>query len=147
MSGQLNEGYFSKSEDNQSLIDGLDLHKLRRVFVKSLPIVLLIIATAVSVAAIAIRYTKDLYESTSVLQIDIKSEAKVLGFKSFEEDINNLAREIEIIKSGLFLEKVAEALNFDVSYYQYGDILFEERYRLSPFEVHQISVAPEMRES
>jgi tyrosine-protein kinase Etk/Wzc len=145
MSGQLNEGYFSKSEDNQSLIDGLDLHKLRRVFVKSLPIVLLIIATAVSVAAIAIRYTKDLYESTSVLQIDIKSEAKVLGFKSFEEDINNLAREIEIIKSGLFLEKVAEALNFDVSYYQYGDILFEERYRLSPFEVHQISVAPEMR--
>jgi len=104
--------------------------------------VTVIMALTISAAAIAIRYTKPLYQSNSVIQIDVKSEAKVLGFRSFDDDINNLAREIEIIKSRLFLSKVAEALNFEVSYYQYGDILFEERYNSSPFEVIPIEVSP-----
>ena len=59
----------------------------------------------------------------------------MLGFKSFDENINNLSKEIELIKSSLFFSKVVEELQFDVSYYQYGDILFEERYTNSPFIV------------
>jgi uncharacterized protein involved in exopolysaccharide biosynthesis len=53
-----------------------------------------------------------LYESSSVIQIDVKSEAKVLGFRSFDDDINNLAREIEIIKSKLFLNQGCRGMKF-----------------------------------
>jgi len=127
-------------ETSTSTLEGVDIQKLKSVFLKSLPVVILILIVAISLASIAIRYTKPLFESTSVIQIDVKSEAKVLGFRSFDDDINNLAREIEIIKSKLFLNKVAEALNFDVSYYQYGDILFEERYNNAPFEVKLINI-------
>ncbi|MCK5705220.1 MAG: tyrosine protein kinase, partial [Cyclobacteriaceae bacterium] len=113
----------------------VDFDKLKSVFLKSLPVIFLLIFISLSISTITIRYTKQLFEASSTLQLDIKSEAKVLGFKSFDDDINNLAREIEIIKSRLFLSKVAEALNYKVSYYKYGDILFEERYNNSPFKV------------
>lgn len=129
---------YREFEASGANFDSLDLEKLKRVFLRSLPIIILILIISISIASIAIRYTKQLFQSTSTLQLDIKSEAKVLGFKSFDDDINNLAREIEIIKSKLFLNRVAETLNYDVSYYQYGDILFEERYGNAPFNVHLI---------
>lgn len=122
----------------------VDLEKLKAILLKSLPFVVLIVALGLGLAAIVIRYTKPLYQSSSILQIDIKSEAKVLGFKSFDEDINNLAREIEIIKSKLFLNKVAEALDFKISYYKYGDILFEERFNSSPFAIYYQSIHPSL---
>ena len=118
--------------------ESVDFDKLRSIFLRSLPVIILLILISVSISTIALRYTKQLFQSSSILQFDIKSEAKVFGFKSFDDDSNNLAREIEIIKSRLFLNKVAEALNYDVSYYQYGDILFEERYGNSPFKVRLI---------
>ncbi|MCG8309715.1 MAG: polysaccharide biosynthesis tyrosine autokinase [Cytophagales bacterium] len=126
-------------------IESLDTDKLKTVFRKSLPVVIAVLIVSLSISTIAIRYTKQLFQSSSVLQLDIKSEAKVLGFKSFDEDINNLAREIEIIKSKLFLTKVAETLNFDISYYQYGDVLFEERYKKSPFKVDVINCAHQIK--
>ncbi len=127
---------FKYNEERGAGFESLDYDKLKGIFLKSLPIVILLVFIAISLSTIVIRYTKQLFESSSTLQIDIKSEAKVLGFKSFEEDINNLAREIEIIKSKLFMSKVSEVLDFKISYFQYGDILFEERYKNAPFEVH-----------
>jgi capsular exopolysaccharide synthesis family protein len=134
------EGYSKMGESTDNL-EGLDLDKLRKIFLRSLPVVALILIVAASVSTIAIRYTKPLYQSSSVIQIDVISEAKVLGFRSFDDDINNIAREIEIIKSRLFLNKVAEALDFDISYFQYGDILYEERYNTTPFQIAPISVS------
>ena len=125
--------------ENKTGIESLDIDKLKSVFLKSLPIVILLLLISLSIATIALRYTKQLFQSSSILQLDIKSDAKVFGFKSFDEDINNLAKEIEIIKSKLFLSKVAETLNYDISYYQYGDLLYEERYNNSPFTVKLIS--------
>jgi tyrosine-protein kinase Etk/Wzc len=137
----LKEDKVRNIEESNGPLEGVDTDKLKGIFLKSLPFVILILIIAISLSSIAIRYTKPLFESSSVIQIDVKSEAKVLGFRSFDDDINNLAREIEIIKSRLFLNKVAEALHFDVSYYQYGDILFEERYNNAPFEVNPINIS------
>ena len=124
-------------------LDVVDFDKLRDRIINHLPFLILILLACVTASYLAIRYTRPLYQSLSTLQIDVKSDAKVLGFKSFDEDINVLAREIEIIKSRLFLSKVAEAVNWQVSYYQYGDILFEERYNTNPFKVHIIYCPPE----
>lgn len=141
----MNSNNYGDIEESPSAFESLDLDKLKSIFLKSLPVIILIIIIAISISTIAIRYTKPLFESSSVLQIDIKSEAKVLGFKSFDDDINNLASEIEIIKSRLFLRRVAETLNFDVSYYRYGDILYEERYNSSPFTVLPVYVSSSLQ--
>ncbi len=132
---------FKNIGDNRSSFESIDIDKFKSVFLKSLFIIIFLIVSSISISTIAIRYTKQLFQSSSTLQLDIKSEAKVLGFKSFDEDINNLAREIEIIKSKLFLNNVAEALDYKVSYFQYGDILYEERYYNSPFNVNSINCA------
>lgn len=118
--------------------ESVDFDKLKSLFLRSLPAIILLMVVSASISTIALRYTKQLFQSSSILQFDITSEAKVFGFKSFDDDVNNLAREIEIMKSKLFLNKVAEALDYKVSYYQYGDILFEERYGNSPFTIHVI---------
>jgi len=130
---------YKKIEESNPGLESLDFEKLKSVFLRSLPIIILVLVISLSITTIALRYTKQLFQSSSILQLDIKSEAKVFGFKSFDEDINNLAREIEIIKSKLFLSKVAETLNYNISYFQYGDLLFEERYKNTPFKVDLIS--------
>ena len=134
----MNSQEFKDIENNQPSFESIDFEKLKSVFLRSLPFFIIFFAVALVISTIAIRYTKQLFQSASVLQLDIKSDAKVFGFKSFDDDINNLAREIEIIKSKLFLNKVAETLNYKVSYYKYGDILFEERYGTAPFKIQLI---------
>jgi tyrosine-protein kinase Etk/Wzc len=122
-----------RGQDN--ILESLDLGKLWKNFRRVLPLNLVLVGFAVISAYLVLRYTKDLYQSASTLQLDIKSEASVLGFRNFDENVNNLSREIEIIRSKLFFARVVEALGFQVSYYQYGNILFEERYKNSPFVV------------
>ena len=128
-------------DDPNAGFESLDLEKLKSVFIKSLPFTVLFILVTISISTIALRYTKQLFQSNSVLQLDIQSDAKVFGFKNFGEDINDLAREIEIIRSNLFLSKVVETLNYNISYYQYGDVLYEERYGSAPFKVDLINCA------
>ena len=128
-------------EESSNGFENLDIEKLKSVFLRSLPIILLLIIASVSVSSVILRYTKQLFQSSSVLQLAIKNEASTFGFKSFDGDINDLAREVEIIKSKLFLSKVAETLNYDISYYQYGDVLFEERYGNAPFEITHLQQA------
>lgn len=129
---------FEDIDENGSSLENVDFDKLKSIFIRSLPVIILLIIVSLSISFISLRYTKNLFQSSSIIQLDIKNEAKVFGFKSFDDDINNLAREIEIIKSNLFLDLVAEAVKFKVSYYKYGDIIFEERYGNSPFKVHLI---------
>ncbi|MDZ7608701.1 MAG: polysaccharide biosynthesis tyrosine autokinase [Cyclobacteriaceae bacterium] len=138
-----NNQNFINPDAGESPMEMLDLGKLRERIIHNLPFLIILLLVCLAASYLAVRYTRPLYQSSSVLQVDVKSDAKVLGFKSFDDDINVLAREIEIIKSRLFLNQVAEALNWQVSYYQYGDILFEERYPYNPFLVHVINCPPE----
>lgn len=135
---------YRDTEESKPGIESLDIDKLKNVFIRSLPVIILLFFITLSISTIALRYTKQLFQSSSILQLDIKSDAKVFGFKSFDDDINNLAREIEIIKSKLFLTKVAETLNYNISYFQYGDLLFEERYKNTPFKVEIISCSSQL---
>ncbi len=133
-----NENSLQSAENNATgniSLESVDFEKLWRVFRKNLIWVLLIFIAAFTVAYTIIRYTKDLFEASSVIQLDVQSDASVLGFRSFDDDINDLSREIELIKSKLFFSKVVEAVQLDVGYFQYGDILYEERYNNNPFEV------------
>jgi uncharacterized protein involved in exopolysaccharide biosynthesis len=91
-----------------------------------------------------VRYTKNLYESSSELKLDVKDDATALGIKSVVEDpnVNLLSGEIEIIQSKLFLTQVLHAAPIGVSYYSMGRVLNEELFTSTPFYVrHKVKAS------
>lgn len=118
----------------------MDLNKLLSVLRKSLPYVLAIFIFCLLASYAAIRYTKPLFASESELQLDIKSEASILGFREIDPEsssrnVSSMSEEIELIKSKLFLTKVIQSLDLDVSYYTEGQFLDDEKYRNAPIKV------------
>lgn len=130
-------------DEQGSSQSGLDLEKLISVVRKSLPYVLGILILCLLMSYLFVRYTKPLFKSESVLQLDIRSEAAVFGFPELENNpssrnVSGMSEEIELIRSKLFLSKVIQALDLDVSYYTQGKILDDEKYRSAPFEVQYL---------
>lgn len=118
-------------------LNGIDLDKLGQLAKRNWSWIFVILFVFNSVAFLYIRYTKPLYSSESILKLDIKSEAGLLGIQNpLENDIKGLSGEIEILKSRLFANQVVDAVDMDVSYYHPGrSHLYDERYGNSPFEV------------
>jgi uncharacterized protein involved in exopolysaccharide biosynthesis len=85
-----------------------------------------------------IRYTPDLFQSQSEIKLDIKNEASTLGIKNIVEDqnLNVMFGEIELIQSKLFLRRVLDSVDLDVSYYNKGEILNFEFFGNEPFKVN-----------
>ena len=90
-----------------------------------------------SLSYVYVRYTKPVFNSESVIKLEFKSEANVLGLVETvnTQDRNEISGEIELIKSKLFLSRVVDAAKMDVSYHVYGRYLTDERYKNSPFIV------------
>lgn len=120
------------------MLNAFDLEKFLLSVKSSLLWIALIFVFAGSVAFLIVRYTKPLYESQSVLKLDMESEASSLGLASEnfgQTGMNNISGEIELLKSKLFFNKVISVANLEVSYHFYGRYLTDERYRNSPFVV------------
>ena len=115
--------------------EGIDLKKVGATIKKKVAWLALILLLTNLVAYLYVRWTRPVYESHSVLKLDIKNEANVLELNTGSQNLDDLAGEIELLKSNLFFSKVVEAAQMDVSYYAYGRVLFQERYGNSPFRV------------
>jgi len=123
--------------------DGVDFDKLKQILRNSSIWVLLIVLLTNTLSFLYIRYTKPVYSSESILKLDIKSDAGLLGISDpFEQDIKGLSGEIEILKSRLFASKVVDAVGMKVSYFHPGrSHLYDERYGNSPFIVDYTDVS------
>ncbi|MFP4089426.1 MAG: polysaccharide biosynthesis tyrosine autokinase [Cyclobacteriaceae bacterium] len=131
-----NEHYDIEAEDNATGgLDGIDLNKLLQTARKNIVWIILILILTNSLAFLYLRYTRPVYESTSILKLDIKSEANILGFSNVNQNLDNLAGEIELLRSNMFFNRVVDAFDMDISYYAYGRVLYQERYNNSPFRV------------
>ena len=115
--------------------EGIDLKKVWLTIRKKAGWLALILLFTNLLAYLYVRYTRPVYESHSVLKLNIKSEANILGLNTVSQNLDDLAGEIELLKSNLFFSKVVDAARMDVSYYAYGRVLFQERYGNSPFRV------------
>ncbi len=117
--------------------DAIDLEKLRVVFKRNLLWILLIFFICNLSAYLITRWTKDVYESESELKLDVTKNATELGIKSVvqDPDLDIISGEIEQIRSKLFFSKIIDSLNIRISYFSEGNVLFNELYRKSPFEV------------
>ena len=122
---------------NQFTVEGIDFNKLKLVFRTNWIWVTIIFFVINFVAYLIVRYTKNVYDSSSELKLDVKQEASEFGIKSALEDqnLNLISGEIEIIQSRLFLSRLLDSVKLDVSYYSIGRVLNEELYQNLPFSV------------
>lgn len=124
--------------ESSNPVDSFDLGKLLLTVKKSIIWIILFVALSVTGAYLIVRYTKPVYESSSLIKLDFESEANTLGLVNngpLQQDLSGISGEIEILRSKLFLKKVVQAIDYDVSYHFYGRYLTDERYRNSPFIV------------
>lgn len=127
----------NRIDNSEDAFNDFDFEKLRQVFTSSWLWVLGILIATLSAAFLYIRYTKPIYSAESVLKLDIKNDANLLGLQNpLDQDIKGIAGEIEILRSRLFFSKVVDAIGMEISYYHPGrSHLVDERYGNSPFEV------------
>jgi len=89
-----------------------------------------------------LRYTKPVYESNLVLQISNEDNAKaVLDLENIGSSKDEYYSQIELLRSELLFEKAIESLNLNVSLFSRGDILTEEKYQSSTFNVLPYSLS------
>ena len=86
-------------------------------------------------AYLFLRYTKAIFESSSLIQIENTDQAKQIIAVENINSKNNVSSEIELLKSQLLFEKAIEKLNMNVSLFSKGKILTEELYLMSSFNV------------
>lgn len=93
-------------------------------------------------AFIYLRYTKPVYESSIIIQLDNKEDGKeVLDIDLKANPDNNLSENVELLKSTFLIRKALEKLPLEVSYYVEGQILEEEKYLSSGYTVRILHVA------
>ncbi len=122
--------------------EAIDFNKLGLILKSNRIWILLIFILINTAAYLIIRYSKEVYESHSELKLDIKSDATELGFKPFVEDqnLNIISGEIELIQSRLFLSRLLDSIDLNVSYFNSGEILDYEFFGRTPYTVeYQIS--------
>jgi capsular exopolysaccharide synthesis family protein len=84
-----------------------------------------------------LRYTKPVYESSLVLQLDNQDNAKeILQIENINSKIDNdIPAQIELMRSQLLFEQAVKKINYHVSLYSKGSVLTEEKYKSSTFYV------------
>ncbi len=92
-------------------------------------------------AYVFLRYTKAIFESSSLIQIENTDQAKQIIDVENINSKNNVSSEIELLKSQLLFEKAIDKLNMNVSLFAKGKILTEELYLLSTFNVQPYSLS------
>ena len=88
-----------------------------------------------TIAFFYLRYTKPTYQSSMLLQLESKDNAKeVMDIQGIKKD-DNMSYEIELLKSQFLFNKALKTLNLHISLFSKGSVLTEEKYKSSVFNV------------
>ncbi len=133
--GSIQSDNFSQYKNRLSSIEndfelGLFLHILKR----NLWIILFFFAFAFILCFVYLRYAEPIYQSFTAIKINQNNNAnKILTLQTDEGAAeNSLAEAIEIIKSKVFLSRVVNRLDMEVSYFNRGTFKNFEMYKTSP---------------
>ena len=114
-------------------------YRLLKPFFRGLPIIILVMVAAVLLASKELKYITPKYEATTKLKFADIREGTSGGnlFKDFDvfASANKIDAEIEVMKSGVLLNKVLDSLDFDVEIYRVGKIRKVELYNQSPIVI------------
>jgi len=115
---------------------GLFLYILK----KSLAWILIIFGILLFIAFLYIRYSVPVFEASTIIQISKNNTAqKVLDVGQIYED-NSLSGEIELIRSKFLIRKAVGNLPLEISYYVKGDILNDEKYGSSAYQIEIVEI-------
>ena len=114
----------------------LDLGLVFHIFKRSLWIVLSLFVICLSLAFIYLRYSQTIYQASSIIQInDGQQASQILQLNKVEASSNKIAEAIEQMRSRIFLKKVIENSEFQISYFNEGTFKNNELYKSSPYFV------------
>ncbi len=95
---------------------------------------LIFIFVFVSIAYVYLRYTKPIYEATSIIQLgSIDEGKKIVDIENVSTIGDELSSNVELLKSELILKEALKRLRLNVSYFSKGDILTEEKYKATSY--------------
>ncbi len=124
----MNKGFIINKDFNPQI--------LRTVLRRNWWVILISLGLCYAVAFLYLRYTKPVYESSMLLQLDNKDRAKeLIDLENVNNKTNSISSEIELLKSQLLFEKAIGRMNLNVSLYSRGQVLTEEKYISSSFNV------------
>ncbi len=87
-------------------------------------------------AFIYLRYTKPVYQSSLLIQLEDQDNAKnLLDIENVNANPSDLSSDVELLRSQLLFERALKKLGVNVSLYHQGNILTEEKYLTSVFNV------------
>ncbi|MBX2960430.1 MAG: polysaccharide biosynthesis tyrosine autokinase [Flavobacteriales bacterium] len=113
----------------------LDIILLMQIFKRNLLLFLAIIVITTTIAFIYLRYTVPLYQSQLILQVGSKNTAdQVLEVSKFQEN-DDVAKDVELLKSKFLLKRALATLPLEISYFNKGKFLTFELYKDSPIDV------------
>lgn len=113
-----------------------DISILKTVLFRLWWVPVFLILIAMTGAYLYLRYTKPLYESSMIIQVEEQDNAKeILNVENINIRQNDLSATIELMRSELMFERAIKRLNYNVSLYSKGQVLTEEKYNSSTFNV------------
>jgi tyrosine-protein kinase Etk/Wzc len=88
-----------------------------------------------------LRYTKPTYESTMLLQLNSRDNAKeVMAIEGIDRGDADLSAEVELLKSQLLFNQAIKSLNYHISLFSKGSVLTEDKYKSGDFHVQPFSL-------
>ena len=89
-----------------------------------------------TIAFFYLRYTKPTYESTMMLQLSSRDNAKeVMEIEGIDKGDGDLSAEVELLKSQLVFNQAIQSLNYPISIFSKGSVLMEDKYKSGDFNV------------
>ena len=91
-------------------------------------------------AFLYVRYTKPVYESKMLIQLNSDNQgADLLGFEDAIKE-GAIAKEIELLRSQLLFEKAVADMPLDVSFYAKGEFLTKTLYKQGTIEIKSLII-------
>jgi tyrosine-protein kinase Etk/Wzc len=113
-----------------------DVSILKTVLTRLWWVPVLLVLIAMTGSYLYLRYTKPMYESSMIIQVEELDNAKeILNVENINIRQNDLSATIELMRSELMFERAIKRLNYNVSLYSKGQVLTEEKYNSSTFNV------------
>ena len=94
-----------------------------------------------SFAFFYLRYTKPTFESTMLLQLNSKDNAKdIMAIEGIDKGDADLSAEVELLKSQLLFNQAIKLLNYPISIFSKGSVLSEDKYKAGDFSVQHFNL-------
>ncbi|MCS6819214.1 MAG: Wzz/FepE/Etk N-terminal domain-containing protein, partial [Chitinophagales bacterium] len=139
----------SRNNVQQNIIpQGFNLGLLIYILNKSVLWMILIISLCIFASLIYLRYTPRVYQASARMILQAEKSTQILGIENlvFEKDQSEINREMEVLKSPMLMNIVADQLPLDVSYFKEGKSKFitEDLYKSSPFKIFPSYINPDI---